>query len=108
MTHPMVGLAALDGTPRPELSPLLGYASFMLVVVITLVGIWLLVRVASSPSDSGEDDGGDGGERGGGPDGGGGGTPPGPGPRPEGDPDWWPEFERAFAAHVNGRLTRSP
>jgi hypothetical protein len=106
MTHSGLVFAALNGEARPELSPLLGYASFLLVVVITLVGIWLLVRVASQ-SDSGDDDGGDGGERGGGPDGGGGGTPPGPGPRPDGDPDWWPEFERAFAAHVSTRLTRS-
>ena len=34
---------------------------------------------------------------------GGGGGPPGPGggpPQPETGPDWWPEFERQFAAYV--------
>jgi hypothetical protein len=99
-------MAVFVGEGRAQLSPLLGYASFMLVVVVCSVGVWLLVRTARQPG-SGDDDPGDGEERGGGPDGGGGGTPPGPRPRPEGDPDWWPEFERAFAAHVKARLTRS-
>ena len=99
--------AVVPGEGRPQLSPLLGYASFMLVVTITCLGVWLLVRTARR-ADTGGDDGGDGEESGGGPGGGGGGTPRGPGPRPDGDPDWWPEFERSFAAHVNARLTRSP
>jgi hypothetical protein len=39
-----------------------------------------------------------------------GGEGPGPwrpdAPRgPDGDPDWWPEFEQEFAAHVSGRST---
>ena len=98
--------AAVAGEGRAGVSPLLGYLSFLLVVAITCAGIWLLVRTARR-TDAGEDDRGDGEERGGGPDGGGGGMPPGPRPRPDGDPDWWPEFERAFAAHVSARVTRS-
>jgi hypothetical protein len=99
-----VMLAAVPNAARPQLSPLLGYLSFLLVVVVMCFAIWLLV-LTSRGADTGDDDGG-GGERGGGPDGGGG-APPGPRPRPESEPDWWPEFERAFAAHVNARLTRS-
>ena len=64
--------AVVPGEGRPQLSPLLGYASFMLVVTITCLGVWLLVRTARR-ADTGGDDGGDGEESGGGPGGGGGG-----------------------------------
>jgi hypothetical protein len=97
--------AAVGSEGRLRVSPMLGYASVLLVLVVTCVGIWLLVRVASH-WDSGDDDGGDSG--GGGNSGGGGGDPPSPpNPQPDAEPEWWPEFERAFAAHVNARLTRS-
>src|SRR4051812_45994385 len=55
------------------------------------------------PDDGGSDDGGGGG---------GGGTrrhPPGPSPGCGSDPEWWPEFEREFAAHVaRGEQTVPP
>jgi len=42
-----------------------------------------------------------------GPGGGGGGWRRPDGPRsPQGDPAWWPEFERQFAAYVAGRRRR--
>ncbi len=62
-------------------------------VAAVLGGIWIMVHVArhGRGDDAGES-GGDGG--------GGGGSPKPPDPRPRPDPDWWPEFERQFAAYV--------
>lgn len=95
--------AAIEGHGRVRISPMLGYLSILLVLVVTCLGIWLLLRTATHWGSS-DDDGGD---AGGGGTGGGGGSPSPRGPQPDGEPDWWPEFERAFAAHVNARLTRS-
>lgn len=97
--------AAIEGHGRVRISPMLGYASILLVLVVTILGIWLLLRTATHWGSS-DDDGGDG-AGGGGTGGGGGGSPSPRSPQPDGEPDWWPEFEQAFAAHVNARLTRS-
>lgn len=105
MTSLSILFAAVGSEGRFRVSPMLGYASVLLVLVVTCIGIWLLVRVATDWG-SGDDDGGDGGG-GGGSGGGGGDSPSPPDPQPDAEPEWWPEFERAFAAHVSGRLTRS-
>jgi hypothetical protein len=84
-------------------SPWFGYASIALVLMITIAGIWVLVHVARHEG-SGDDDDSDRGED---PGGGGPGVPSPPSPRPDGDPDWWPEFERAFASHVASLVTHA-
>jgi hypothetical protein len=63
-------------------------------VVGAVAGLW---RPRRGPSD--DDDGDFGGGGGPGPD-----LPRGP----EGDPAWWPEFERQFAAHVEGLCPEQP
>ncbi len=95
---PPVLLGALEGHGR--LTPWLGYVSVLLVILVTLLGIWLLVRTALQ-SGPGDDD-----EQGGGSGGGGPRTPAPPTSGPDGDPDWWPEFERAFEAHEASRLAQ--
>jgi hypothetical protein len=87
--------------PGAAAPPWLGYASAALVLAVTLTGIWLLVWSARLANPGGDDDT----ERSGGPGGRGPETPSPPAPRPDGDPDWWPEFERAFAAYVASRAT---
>jgi hypothetical protein len=75
---------------------LLGYLG-----AVTWLFVWLLRR-----SDVEGDEGDDGG-------GGGGGlrvdpTRPRPCPSPDSEPEWWPQFERDFAAHVEKtRVARS-
>ena len=77
----------------------IGYAAAGLVLLVSAVGVWLTIR-ATARWDFGEDDEAEGGGRGGG------GGPKLPrGPSPKSDPDWWPEFERAFASYVRGHLT---
>ena len=87
------GGAALAGT-HGNADPAVAIA---LLTLITFGGlaIGLLARLARH---SQEDDDGDSGS-------GGGGGPrrPTPPPRPGGDPVWWPEFERQFAAYVRSR-----
>ncbi len=74
--------------------------SVTVLVASLVIGIWMIVYLArhlDEPGDWGE--GGDG--RGGG---------RGPNPRtpgPSSEPDWWPQFERQFAAHVRRSHTPS-
>jgi hypothetical protein len=61
------------------------------VAGVTWLFVWLLRR-SDVDGDEGDDDGG-------------GGlridpTPPRPVPSPDSEPEWWPQFERDFAAHV--------
>lgn len=92
--------AAVQGSTQLREPVWFGYASVLLVLVVTIAGVWLLVRLVRW--DPGDDDGG-----GGGGGGGGGDTPPPRAPLPDGEPDWWPEFERAFADHVNALMRGS-
>lgn len=72
---------------------------FVLLVLSVWVGMWLRASFTRPSDDSGEDAG-DGGI----------GVRDGPrprGPRPHPEPDWWPEFERQFAAYVSTHATRS-
>jgi hypothetical protein len=74
----------------------LGVISLMLVALGGLAVGFLATRTGHSP----EDEGGDAGS------GGGGGGPHRPGRPPSpggGDPVWWPEFERQFAAYVRSQ-----
>jgi hypothetical protein len=84
------GGAALAAT-RGNGGPAVGIA-FLALMTFGGLAIGLLARRAR-PSQ--EDDDGDSGS-------GGGGGPrrPTPPQQPGGDPVWWPEFERQFAAHV--------
>jgi hypothetical protein len=84
----------------------IGWAIVAFVVAAAIVGEAWLMLVSSSRSDRGDDsdDGGGGGvrriEAGDGP----------KGPRPpesDSEPDWWPQFEREFAAHTARRPARS-
>lgn len=77
-----------------------GYASILLllaIVAICVLFLWQAVR----RSDGGADDSDESGPGGGG---WGRGGPTPPCPPPDADPAWWPEFEREFAAYVNGHL----
>ena len=66
-------------------------------VAALLGGIWVMVQMARRDGGFGEDPGeGDSG-------GGGGRGPRPPDPRPDPDPQWWPEFERQFAAYARSR-----
>jgi hypothetical protein len=56
---------------------------------IAVLTAWLLHKKHGGPDDSGWR--------------GGSGGPPSPEPPPPGEPSWWPEFEREFAAHVAGK-----
>lgn len=76
----------------------IGYAAAGLVLLVSAAGVWLTIR-ATARWDLGEDDDAEGGGRGGG-----GGPKVPPGPSPKSDPDWWPEFEHAFASYVSARL----
>ena len=98
----MIGTTLMAGAIRaPGRVPMptwIGYASAGLVLLVALAGMWLTIRSAAA-SDFGDDDVAEGGGRGGG------GGPKVPrGPSPKNDPDWWPEFERAFASYVSARL----
>lgn len=82
--------------PRPI--PAWATVAAVAVGVVMFVSVVLIVIVSSRPPDR-EDDGAGG-------SGTGGGGPPRLGPdggrSPNGDPVWWAEFERQFAAHVAG------
>ena len=70
------------------------------LVMLVLAGVTLAV-LRMPPYPGGDEDADSGPGRGGS------GRWPPAGPRqPEGEPEWWPEFERQFAAHVAGRGTR--
>jgi len=87
------GGAALAGT-RGNGDPAIAIA---LLTLITFGGLAIgLLAWRARPSQ--EDDDGDSGSGGGG-----GRRRPTPPPQPGGDPVWWPEFERQFAAHVRSR-----
>jgi hypothetical protein len=87
------GGAALAGTRGNE-GPL---AAIALLVLIAFGGLAICL-LARRPRPSQEDDDGDSGSGGGG-----GRRRPTPPPQPGGDPVWWPEFEREFAAYVRSR-----
>jgi hypothetical protein len=84
-------------------------ALVLLAVFVAALGLTVVKAVRA---DGGSGDGSDGADGGGG--GGGGGVrPPGGGPPvlPGADPEWWPQFEREFAAHaarVEGESERDP
>ena len=89
---------AIQAPGRVPMPTWIGYASAGLVLLVTAAGLWLMIRSAAR-WDLGDDDGAEGGGRGGG------GGPKVPrGPSPKSDPDWWPEFEQAFASYVSARL----
>jgi hypothetical protein len=71
--------------------------------VLAVVSLYVWSFRHPDLGDEGDDGGSDGGGRGRG----NGGRPIPPGPRPDAEPDWWPEFERSFAAYVETRLTRA-
>jgi hypothetical protein len=71
----------------------------VVIVVLSLIGIWIVVYIARH-----FDEPGDGGE---GRDGGGGKSPNPRAPGPSSEPDWWPEFERQFAAYLGRHPTPS-
>lgn len=71
--------------------------------VLAVVSLYVWSFRHPDLGDEGDDGGSDGGGRGRG----NGGRPIPPGPRPDAEPDWWPEFERSFAAYVDTRLTRT-
>jgi hypothetical protein len=72
------------------------------IVVLTLVGAAWLVIIAFRQRPQHEDD--DDANPGFG--GGGSGRPPDGPCGPGSEPEWWPEFERQFAAHVEGLAER--
>jgi hypothetical protein len=82
---------ASPGPPPPL------YVSILLLsglIAFCAIFVWLAVR--HGEDGTGDSDYGDlGGGWGGGP------TPPDP--SPNGDPEWWSEFEREFAAYVDGQ-----
>jgi hypothetical protein len=98
--HWALARAAVGGPDHVQAPVWLGYLWAGMVLLVVVVGIWLLIWSARG-WDFGEGDGDGGGDDGGG----GGGPSPSPGPSPEGDPDWWPEFERALAAYTSARLS---
>jgi len=77
-------------------------AVFVLSVLLVEFGL----LVAGFRRSDGDDDPGGGGEGGTGR--GGDGDAPKPPPPPSSglEPEWWPEFEREFAAHIRRRTTR--
>ena len=74
--------------------------SMVAIAVLTLMALGGLAFrfLAPRATRSQEDEDGDPGSGGGG-----GPRPPKRPPSPEGDPVWWPEFERRFAAYVRSR-----
>jgi hypothetical protein len=75
----------------------------LLIPLLVVVTVALTARRARGTDNPGESDG-HGGNDGGRPF-----NPPPRSPRPSGsaDPDWWPEFERAFTAHVRDHAAAS-
>lgn len=74
-----------------------------ILLVLAAVIVFLLVVSLRYRNGPGGDDGG-----GGGRDGGIDNRRPSPSdPRPDGEPGWWPEFERQFAAYVRDRQPAS-
>ena len=75
------------------------YVSILLLLVllgIYVLFLWQAVRRSDGGADDSDESGSGGGGWGRGP------TPPCP--PPDAEPAWWPEFEREFAAYVNGHL----
>jgi len=106
--------AAAAGVHRAAATSGLTPADILGIVMVLIVPIGLVVLAAlfarrGDPRDDGD---GDSGWGRGGPGGWGRGGPGGPprpddGPRlPNGDPAWWPEFERQFAAYVGQQVGR--
>ena len=105
MPHTSVALLRAGSSTAHHATAAAGWETSLAVVVLVMV-VLAGARLASlrMPPNPGSDDDTDSGPGHGGPDG----RPP-PGPRqPEGEPGWWPEFERQFAAHVASRGTRVP
>jgi len=82
----------------------IGVVACALILLAFMSGIICLavcsVRGWKPPGDGSDDDDGGGGGGGGGVDL----TPPNR--SPDADPEWWPEFERQFAAYVKSRRAR--
>ncbi|HZE05659.1 MAG TPA: hypothetical protein VE127_10570, partial [Solirubrobacteraceae bacterium] len=69
---------------------------FLFLAGVVFVCVSIIRDTAPRDDDTDEGDGGGGQRR----------DPPSP-PRPrDSDPEWWPDFEREFAAYVSRRLTR--
>jgi hypothetical protein len=96
---------APEGRPAPHESGWVAWVVVGLIAVVVVAGKWWLVMAAQSRTDGEEDsdDGGGGLRR---HDAGGAPRPPQP-PTAGTDPEWWPEFEREFAAHVARHTTRA-
>jgi hypothetical protein len=88
-THP----AGSAGSPAYVLILLL-----LAILAIWVLSVWSEVCRTDGESDDSDEDGSGGGGWGRGP------TPTCP--PPDSGPAWWPEFEREFAAYVNGDRTR--
>jgi len=94
------GVEVAEHPPGSARSP--GYAAILLlltIVAICVLSLWQAVRRSDGGTDDLDESGPGGGGWGRGP------TPPCP--PPDTDPVWWPEFEREFAAHMNGHLART-
>jgi hypothetical protein len=86
-----------SGGQAARLSGILYLLPVLFVLAIMLAFVALMIWAARS--DRGDDDEGGDGRRGGG---GGGHREPRP-PHPEGEPLWWPEFERQFERYTRER-----
>lgn len=94
-THALVAVAR--ATPAPGSTAWVGcLASDLIMLGLGLGAVWSVFFWREvddgDDSDHGDDGGGWGGH----------GTPRGR--PPDGDPEWWPEFERQFAEHVTGTI----
>lgn len=104
MTPAAVRFASLAPSPH-QAAPAdwLGYLVFLLLIGSVVVGVWFAWRAGrrqdhgADDSDEGEAGGGRGGPRRG---------PSPTGPSPDAEPEWWPEFERQFAAYLDSHIGR--
>ena len=103
MRHASVELLRAGSSPAHHAMAAASWETGLAVVImVMLVLAGVTLAVLRMPRYPGGDEDSDSGPGRGGP-----GRWPPPGPRtPEGEPEWWPEFERQFAAHVAGRGKR--
>jgi len=106
--------ATAAGVHRATAASGLTLANILSIVTVLIIpiGVVVLAALLARRRDPRDDGDGDSGWGRGGPGGGGRGGPGGPpwsgdGPRlPNGDPAWWPDFERQFAAYVGQEVGR--